>query len=107
MAVAQRMQLRGVLTTIIVGASEATWTGPTAKLLRERGMKVVRLPDLAIVGFLLISDQITAVLVDGRLVSSGWKTTEDRMRKLAPDCRIVVVHDPDQSPQELARLVLP
>ena len=92
------------MTTIIVGASEAPWIGATAKLLRERGMKVVRLPDLAIVGFLLMSDHIVALLVDEQLVSSGWNATEERMRKIAPDCRIVVVRD--QAPAALVTLVM-
>lgn len=94
------------MTTIIIAPRDTQWVDPTADLLREQGMKVVRLGSLSIIGFLLMSDKIAAVAVHQDCVPEEWDTMLDRMRRIAPSSKIVVVpRDERRSPSALAAML--
>jgi hypothetical protein len=94
------------MTTIFVTPPDVAWLDPMATLLREQGMKVVRLGTLSIIGFLLMSDKIAAVVVHEDCVSDDWDTVRERMQRIAPTSKIIVVQRNDQrSPSTLAALV--
>lgn len=94
------------MTTIIVTPPDTDWVDPTADLLREQGMKVVRIGTLSIIGFLLMSDRIAAVVVHEDCVPSEWDVMRDRMQRIAPTSKIFVVpRDDRRSPSTLAALV--
>lgn len=78
------------------------WVEPTADLLRDRGLKVVRLGTLSIIGFLLMSERIAAVVVHEDCVPNEWETMRARMQQIAPTSRILVVsRDDSRSPTDL------
>lgn len=90
-------------TIIIISPPDVAWVVPTTELLRDRGLKVVRLGTLAIIGFLLLSDRIAAVVVHEDCVPDGWEAMRDRMQHIAPASKILVVaRDDARSPADLA-----
>ena len=94
------------MTTIIVAPPGTTWVDATADLLRDRGMKVVRVGTLSIIGFLLMSDKIAAVVVHEGCVPDEWDVMRSRMQRIAPASKILVVgRDEHRSPSMLAALV--
>lgn len=94
------------MTTIIVTPPDTTWVDPTADILRDQGMKVVRIGTLSIIGFLLMSDKIAAVLVHEDCIAGDWEPMRDRMQRIAPTSKIVVVpRDDRRPPSTLAALV--
>jgi len=94
------------MTTIMVVPPGVAWVDPTADLLRDRGMKVVRLQTLSIIGFLLMSEKIAAVVVHEDCVPEQWDVMRERMHRIAPTSKIVVVARDDlRSPSSLAALV--
>jgi hypothetical protein len=91
------------VTTIIISPPDVGWVDPTADLLRDRGMKVVRLGTLAIIGFLLMSDRIAAVVVHEDCVPEEWEAMRDRMQRIAPTSKILIIaRDDARSPTDLA-----
>ena len=91
------------MTTIIISPSDVAWVDPTADLLRDRGMKVVRLGTLAIIGFLLMSNRIVAVVVHEDCVPDNWDAMRDRLQRIAPTSKILVIaRDDARAPIDLA-----
>ena len=91
------------MTTIIISPPNIAWVDPTADLLRDHGLKVVRLGTLAIIGFLLMSDRIAAVVVHEDCVPPEWEAMLYRMQQLAPTSKILIVaRDDARSPTDLA-----
>ena len=94
------------MTTIIISPLDTPWVDPTADLLRTRGMKVVRLGTLSIIGFLLMSDKIAAVMIHEDCVPAEWDVVSARMAAIAPTSKIVIVpRDDRRSAADLAQLV--
>lgn len=98
------------MTIIIISPAEqqVAWVEPTTEALRKRGLRVVRLGSLSIIGFLLLSEKIAGVLVHEDSLPSDWDVVRARMARLAPASKIVVVaRDERRSPGDLAALVAP
>jgi hypothetical protein len=95
------------MTVIIITPPATPWVLATADLLRERGLKVVCLGTLSIIGFLLMSERVTAVLVHENSLPDNWEDMRDRMRRIAPATKIVVVPRSGRSPSMLAASVTP
>jgi len=94
------------MTIVIVGSPDARWVGPATKLLREHGDDVVHLEDVAIVGLLLLSEKIAAVIVDGDSVPTNWSSLRDQMLEISPNTRILVIARDDAStPEQLVRRI--
>lgn len=94
------------MTTIIISPPDVAWVEPTTDILRQHGAKVVRLGTLSIIGFLLASERISAVVVHEDCIPAEWDVMRARMTRLAPNCRIVIVpRDDRRSPADLASLV--
>lgn len=94
------------MTTIIVSAPDVAWLTPTADLLRERGLKVVCLGSLSIIGFLLMSERIATVVVHQDCIPEEWDAMRERMQRIAPRSKILVIERGDaRAPTELAAWV--
>ena len=94
------------MTTIIISPVDTAWVDPTADLLRARGMRVVRLGTLSIIGFLLMSDKIAAVMIHEDCVPFDWDGISARMTQISPASKFVIVpRDDPRSPSDLARLI--
>lgn len=95
------------MTTIIISPPNTAWVVPTADLLRDRGLKVVRLGTIAIIGFLLMSHRIAAVVVHEDCVPPEWEARRDRMQQIAPTSKILIIaRDDARSPTDLAAWML-
>jgi hypothetical protein len=93
-------------TVLIIAEGNVTWVPPLAEALHDHGMNVDRMNTLTVIGFLLASRKIAAVVLDENSLPSDWETTRERMIRISPSSKFVVVSRDDQrSPLEIARAV--
>jgi hypothetical protein len=93
------------MTVVVVGSPEAGWVAPTAQVLRGRGVSVIELDALAIVGLLLLSEHIAAVVVDVCVVPADWASLRDDMTRISPRTRILVVPRDGSTAEQLAQQI--
>jgi hypothetical protein len=93
------------MTVVVVGSPEAGWVAPTAQVLRGRGVTVIELDALAIVGLLLLSEHISAVVVDEGAVPAEWGSLRDDMTRISPRTRILVITRDASTAEQLAQRI--
>lgn len=90
------------MTVVIVGSVEARWVAELGDALRERRRNVLVLDNLAVIGLLVLSRRIAAVVVNERVAPAGWVNARARLTQISPFTRIVHVAAEDRESLALA-----
>jgi hypothetical protein len=85
------------VTVLIVGVPDAHWVSELSDALRRHELKATVLENLAVVGLLVLSERIAAVVVNDRAAPAGWEVARARLAQISPRTRIVRVTAEDRS----------
>jgi hypothetical protein len=93
-------------TVVIIGATSAGWVVETAARLRERDVRVLIFGRVSVVGYLLITERIDAVLIDDGFKPSNWQLARDGILRIAPHTAIVIVGADGPEPGDLVAKIV-
>jgi hypothetical protein len=82
------MKERGV---VIVAPPDAAWPKRAEPMFAGARMHVARIEELHAATLLLVSGEVSALVVDYRCKGADWAARVSRLRALSPPTRIIVV----------------
>ncbi len=88
------------MTVVIVGDPASRWVSDLGDALRRRGFKILALDNLAVIGLLVLSERIAAIVVNERAAPAGWEAARARLAKISPRTRILSAADDDRATLE-------
>ena len=95
------------LTAIIVSPSDVAWVAPTVSILRDRGMKVVRLHAFGILAFVIMSNRVKTILLHEDRIPKSWESVRARIEIESPNARIIIIPRGETRPAtELAAMAI-
>jgi hypothetical protein len=72
------------MTIVIVGTLEVETVATLASSLRRRGLHVLALESVSVVGMLLLTERVLALVVFETQVAKDWESIRNRLVEISP-----------------------